>query len=47
MRIFTGKGYRIYFTIQNKKIILLLNGGHKDSQQKDIQKAKELLDNLK
>ena len=43
MRIFVSKGYRIYFTVCNNKIILLLNGGHKGSQQQDIAKAHELL----
>lgn len=43
MRIFIGKGYRIYFTVRNNKIILLLNGGHKGTQQQDIEKAHELL----
>jgi len=43
MRVFVGKGYRIYFTIRNGKIILLINGGHKGTQQQDIAKAHELL----
>ena len=43
MRIFSGKGYRIYFTIRNSELILLLNGGHKGSQEKDIEKARKLL----
>jgi putative addiction module killer protein len=46
MRIFVGKGYRVYFTIRNNKIILLLNGGHKGTQQQDIDKAHELLKQL-
>lgn len=44
MRIFVGKGYRIYFTVKNNTIILLLNGGHKGSQQQDIAKAHALLE---
>lgn len=46
MRIFVGKGYRIYFTVRNNTIILLLNGGNKDTQQQDIAKAHELLKQL-
>jgi len=46
MRIFVSKGYRIYFTIRNGQLILLLNGGHKGTQQDDIEKAKEILKNL-
>ena len=34
-----GPGYRIYYGIEDEKIILLLCGGEKKSQKKDIQKA--------
>ena len=43
MRIHTSKGYRIYFSMVGNKLILLLIGGDKSSQQKDISKAKEIL----
>jgi len=43
MRSFASKNYRIYFTVRNNKIILLLNGGHKGTQQQDIEKAHKLL----
>lgn len=43
MRIFVSKGYRVYFTVRGSKIILLLNGWHKGTQQQDIAKAHELL----
>jgi putative addiction module killer protein len=46
MRIFFGPGYRLYFTMQNGNLIVLLCGGDKSSQQWDIQKAKELARNL-
>ncbi|MFI3188995.1 hypothetical protein BCS42_07800 [Crenothrix sp. D3] len=46
MRIFVGLGYRIYFTIRNGEIIILLCGGDKSTQQRDIKKAKELAKNL-
>lgn len=39
-RIDYGPGYRIYYGIKGKKIILLLCGGDKGSQNKDILKAK-------
>ena len=42
MRIFIGKGYRVYFTIKDKKIILLLCGGDKSSQYRDIEAAKNM-----
>jgi putative addiction module killer protein len=46
MRIFVGKGYRVYFVIQDQKIIVLLCGGDKSTQEKDIQKAKVLAGTL-
>jgi len=46
MRIFIGLGYRIYFTVRNGEIIVLLCGGNKATQQRDIKKAKELAKNL-
>lgn len=42
LRIFTGPGYRVYFVIRDERIILLLCGGDKSSQSKDIEKAKQL-----
>lgn len=43
IRFLFGSGYRIYFTKINNTIVLLINGGDKSSQAKDIKKAKELL----
>ncbi|MFP4013588.1 MAG: type II toxin-antitoxin system RelE/ParE family toxin [Chitinispirillaceae bacterium] len=42
-RIAHGPGYRIYFTRFRDQIILLLVGGHKSSQPKDIEKAKHII----
>ena len=47
LRFEIGAGYRIYYTITDKNIILLINGGNKKSQSKDIKKANEILKNLK
>ncbi|EAZ90138.1 type II toxin-antitoxin system RelE/ParE family toxin [Crocosphaera chwakensis] len=41
LRLFFGSGYRIYYGIIGKKIILLLTGGGKKTQNKDIKKAKK------
>lgn len=38
-----GSGYRVYFHETNKVIILLLCGGDKSTQKRDIEKAKEYL----
>lgn len=45
MRIPHGKGYRIYYKIVEKQVILLLIGGDKSTQEKDIEKAKKIWDN--
>ena len=42
MRENFGPGWRIYFTMRGGKIIVLLGGGDKGSQQADIALAKEL-----
>lgn len=43
LRFKFGKGYRVYYNEENNKIILLINGGDKSKQSKDIEKAQELL----
>ncbi len=47
IKINYAKGYRIYFVEKSGKIILLLSGGDKSTQQKDIRKAKEIWNKLK
>ncbi len=42
MRIDYGPGYRLYFAWREDKLILLLVGGNKSTQQKDIARAKRL-----
>lgn len=46
MRIFVGKGYRVYFTFREGRLIILLCGGHKGSQQSDIRRAQAMLNEL-
>lgn len=47
MRINYAKGYRVYFKEKDSKIIILLIGGDKSTQQKDIEKAKKIWDKIK
>jgi putative addiction module killer protein len=42
LRLFFGNGYRIYFgEIGNTTVVLLLCGGNKKTQQKDIKRAEK------
>lgn len=43
-RIDYGPGYRLYFLQQDQRVIVLLCGGHKGSQERDIRVAKQLAD---
>ena len=42
LRIHHGKGYRVYFKKRGDTVILLLCGGDKSTQAKDIKLAKEI-----
>ena len=46
MRIDYGPGYRVYFVQEGRAIVLLLSGGDKSTQEKDIQKALKMLKEL-
>lgn len=46
MRIHVGPGYRVYFARRAELVYLLLCGGDKGSQQRDIRVAKALLKSL-
>lgn len=43
LRLHFGSGYRIYFAELDKIVILLITGGNKKTQSKDIVKAKQYL----
>ena len=40
LRIFEGKGYRVYFAREGKSVVILLCGGDKSTQSRDIELAK-------
>jgi putative addiction module killer protein len=42
MRIDHGSGYRVYFARRGKVVVLLLSGGDKKSQARDIAAAKAM-----
>jgi putative addiction module killer protein len=46
LRINYGPGYRIYYKKYENKIVILLAGGNKSTQKKDIKIAIELASNL-
>lgn len=42
MRVHVGPGYRVYFTRRGELVYLLLLGGDKSSQKRDIKRAIEM-----
>lgn len=46
MRIHYGPGYRLYFTRRGNDLVLLLCGGDKNSQARDIAMAKQIAKEL-
>lgn len=47
LRFHIGKGYRIYLAIVDNMIVLLLCGGDKSSQKRDIERAKTFWSDFK
>ena len=47
LRIDYGTGYRIYYSMIGKKLILLLCGGDKRTQNRDIEQAIKYLEDYK
>ena len=46
LRIDYGPGYRVYFTMRGRSVVILLAGGDKQTQDADIKTALRLARNL-
>jgi putative addiction module killer protein len=46
MRVDVGAGYRVYFTRRQRVVIVLLCGGDKSSQAKDVARARQMADSI-
>lgn len=46
MRVHYGPGYRLYFVRRGRVIVVLLNGGDKSTQKRDIRRALKLAEQV-
>jgi putative addiction module killer protein len=46
LRIPYGPGYRVYFLRRGDAVVVLLGGGDKSSQKRDVERAKEIASRL-
>ena len=46
IRVNVGQGYRIYYTIRSRTVVILLCGGDKSSQRRDIRRAQRMANEL-
>ena len=42
LKVDVGPGYRVYYSLRGERLLLLIAGGSKSTQEKDIAKAMEL-----
>ena len=42
LRVNVGQGYRVYYTIRQQTVVILLCGGDKASQRRDIRQAQQM-----
>jgi putative addiction module killer protein len=46
LKIDHGPGYRVYYAQRRRELMILLVGGDKSSQRRDVKRARELAENL-
>ena len=46
LRVDIGPGYRIYYTLRQNIVVILLCGGDKSSQARDIRRARQIAEEL-
>ena len=46
MRVNFGPGYRLYFARRSNVLVIMLAGGHKGSQSRDIKRAQRIFNQL-
>lgn len=44
LRVAFGPGYRVYFTFEDDVMVILLSGGDKSSQKRDIAAARSMIE---
>ena len=47
LKIDIGAGYRVYYTVIGDTVVILLCGGNKSTQSRDIKKARAILEEVK
>lgn len=43
LRFFFGPGFRVYYMVKGEKVVFLLCGGDKSTQERDVQKARKIM----
>jgi putative addiction module killer protein len=46
LRIDVGQGYRVYYTVRRNTVVILLCGGDKSSQRRDIRRAQRVANEI-
>jgi putative addiction module killer protein len=44
MKLDFGPGYRLYYTYRGKQLVILLCGGDRGSQKRDIKRARQIME---